>query len=98
MSATVLKKKDLPDQLNLEPQHYKNFIVTLMGGGFITAKAARFRLFNTKQNIWIPRKHLDETFTIKPGERLEYIFCSPDVANKMALIINELQYSELSKA
>lgn len=88
-AASHYLKKSQVGELNLTPQHYKNFILTLMGLGQITDKAARFRLFGTSQNVWIPRKHLDETFTIKDRENLDYIFCSRDVVNKLAIIIKD---------
>ena len=84
-------KKSQLGELNLQPQRYKHFEITLMGYNHITEKAARFRLFGTRQNIWIPRKHLDESMTIKPGERIDYVFCSPEGASKLALIIQELK-------
>lgn len=87
---TYLKKNQV-DNPNLEKQYYKNIELKLMGLGQITNKAARFRLFNTNQNIWIPTKHLDETFTIKEGENLDYIFNSKDVVNKLAIIIHQLR-------
>lgn len=82
-------KKSQITELNLQPQHYRNFVVTLMGLGSITDKAARFRLFGTRQNIWIPTKHLDKSFSIKAGENLDYVFSSREVANKLAIIIRD---------
>lgn len=77
-----------PKNLNLNTQLYRNYQLRCMNQ--ITTKAARFSLFGTKQNIWIPRRHLDEKMNIKGKENLDYIFARTDVSNKLANIITDL--------
>jgi len=78
-----------PKNLNRELQLYKHFKFRFMGQ--ITTQAARFTLFDTNQNIWIPRKHFDENLNLKEGENIDYVFSFGGTPIKLAIIINNLQ-------
>lgn len=69
--------------MNLADQIYKNVVLRFYGSH--TAKAARFLLYGTNQNVWIPKKHLDEHMTIKPGENINYIIDSWQTRHKIGL-------------
>lgn len=69
-------------------QRYRSIYLQCMGQ--ITEKAARFSLYGTTQNIWIPRKHLDEKMNIVKGEHLDYIFQRPLMFNKLGLAFLEI--------
>lgn len=69
--------------MNLKNQTYKDVVLRFYGHA--TAKAARFLLFDTNQNIWIPKKHLDKDMNIKPGEDIDYIVNSWQTRHKIEL-------------
>lgn len=77
-----------PKGINKNMQRYRSIYLQCMGQ--ITEKAARFSLYGTTQNIWIPRKHLDEKMNIVKGEHLDYIFQQPIVFNKLGLAFLEV--------
>lgn len=60
---------------NTEMQYYKGIPIRLIlrryGDEY---KAYRYNLNNTRQNVWIPRKHLNDDGTLKPGENIDYVF------------------------
>lgn len=39
-----------------------------------TELAVRFILNDTNQNVWIPKRHLDNTGRLIPGENVDYVF------------------------
>lgn len=63
-------------KLNLEKQSYMGIPLQLIERGYGSAKAKRFTLNGTNQNVWIPNKHLEEDGTIKEGENILYVFLS----------------------
>ena len=61
---------------NFSTQYYKSIPLKQIDRGYGKAKARRFTLNNTNQNVWIPCKHLLEDGTIKDGEDIDYVFFS----------------------
>ncbi|MFR9537698.1 MAG: hypothetical protein SNJ11_04095 [Rikenellaceae bacterium] len=62
---------------NYEAQFYRTIPLQLIRGyNWVTGdfKAMRYSINGTKQNVWIPKKHLDERGTIKPNENIDYVF------------------------
>lgn len=62
-------------QYNLETQSYKGIELQLINRGYgKDSKAKRYTLGGTNQNVWIPKKHLEDDGTIKQGENIDYVF------------------------
>ncbi|MCA1012806.1 hypothetical protein [Halobacillus halophilus] len=61
-------------KLNSKQQSYQGIPLRLIKRKYKHFKAKRFTINDTRQNVWIPNKHLDHDGTIKPGEDLDYIF------------------------
>jgi len=40
------------------------------------ARASRFSINETNQNLWIPNKHLDDNGLIKAGQNIDYVIVS----------------------
>lgn len=62
---------------NTNTQYYKNVPLNLIvytESHFARLKAKRFRINNTKQNIWIPNKYLMEDGSIQPNVNIDFIF------------------------
>ncbi|WP_257834743.1 hypothetical protein [Salipaludibacillus agaradhaerens] len=60
--------------MNYKLQVYQGIPLRLLKRNYKKAKAKRFLINDTSQNVWIPNKHLDHNGTIKPDENLDYIF------------------------
>jgi len=61
-------------KLNLKVQYYKGIPLQVIQRAYKHAKAKRFTLNGTNQNVWIPNKHLEADGTLKVGENIDYIF------------------------
>ena len=60
--------------MNFETQNYKGINIKLINRKYKNAKAYRYILNGTNQNVWIPKKHLLEDGTLKPNENIDYVF------------------------
>lgn len=61
-------------QRNFGLQYYKGIPLQQIDRGYGDAKARRFAMNHTNQNVWIPCKHLEVDGTIKPNEDIDYVF------------------------
>jgi len=68
-------------KVNIENQNYKGIVLRYYGRK--TKLAARFVIFDTNQNIWIPRKHLDDDFNII--DNIDYIVFKWQTRHKVKL-------------
>ena len=76
-----MKKKE--QKLNLDTQYYKGIPLNLINRNYKGYNAKRFTINHTRQNIWIPNKHLEEDGTIKENQNLDYIFNRARKQNKL---------------
>ncbi len=60
--------------MNLDIQIYKGIPIRMTARDCTGIGARRFRLNETNQNVWIPKKHLFEDGTLKEGECIDYVF------------------------
>lgn len=73
-------------QYNLEVQYYRGLPLKLIyRKDYNTKNAKRFSINNTKQNIWIPNRFLEEDGTIKADSKLGFIFNNPTTLHKIKL-------------
>ncbi len=61
-------------QRNFSTQYYSGIPLKQIDRGYGKAKARRFTVNGTNQNVWIPCKHLYPDGTIKPGQEIDYVF------------------------
>lgn len=62
-------------EMNYRTQYYKGIPLNLINRKDYAGKdAMRYTLNHTNQNVWIPKKHLEEDGTIRKGENLDYVF------------------------
>lgn len=59
---------------NFSIQYYEGIPLKQIDRGYGNAKARRFTVNGTNQNVWIPCKHLEIDGTIKNGEQIDYVF------------------------
>lgn len=59
---------------NFDLQYYKGIPLRQIDRGYGQAKARRFTINETNQNVWIPCKHLEKDGTIKPNHNLDFVF------------------------
>ena len=59
---------------NFETQYYRGLPLKQVDRGYGPARARRFILNDTSQNVWIPCKHLHGDGTILPNEDIDYVF------------------------
>ena len=71
---------------NFDIQVYKGIPLQLINTTYKDKKAKRFRINNTKENLWIPNRHLEEDGTINLNEDLDYIFRMSTKALRLARI------------
>lgn len=60
--------------MNFETQTYKTIPLRLIDRKYGDRNAYRYVINNTNQNVWIPKKHLENDGTIKAGENIDYVF------------------------
>jgi len=82
-------KNNISKKYNTETQYYKDIPIKLIVRGYADSKAYRFALNDTSQNVWIPKKHLEEDGTLKPDENIDYVFRKSQ---------NQLAYAGIWKA
>lgn len=75
---------------NFSFQDYKGIPLKQIDRGYGNAKARRFTLNYTNQNVWIPCRHLEEDGTIKEDEDIDYVFFQSKKQCKQAGI--EIQF------
>lgn len=74
------------NNLNCETQYYKTIPLKLSARNrYTNRKAMRFFINGTEQAVWIPKKHLLDDGTIKPGENIDYIFRQGNGVHKLEL-------------
>lgn len=62
-------------KLNFNDQEYRGIKLRLIARkDYPHRDAKRFTLNDTRQNVWIPNKHLEADGTIKACDNLDYIF------------------------
>lgn len=71
MAKFVMNKRS---KFNTDTQYYKDISVRLILRNYDNYGAVRFIINETNQNVWIPKKHLNEDCTIKDGENIDYVF------------------------
>ena len=59
--------------MNYEIQYYKKIPLMLIKRNYANAKAKRFTINGTNQNVWIPNKHLDEHGNIRCNQNIDYV-------------------------
>lgn len=59
---------------NFKVQNYKGIPLKQIDRGYGKARARRFTMNHTNQNVWIPCKHLEPDGTIKSNEDIDYVF------------------------
>lgn len=74
MTKVIDNKHSTKIKLNYKQQDYKGIPLQLINRKYGTAKARRFTLNGSNQNVWVPLKHLEPDCTIKEGEDIDYVF------------------------
>lgn len=69
---------------NFNTQYYKNIPLQQIDRGYGAARARRFTVNHTNQNVWIPCKHLHPDGTIKPEADIDYVFFNAKLQLKHA--------------
>lgn len=95
MNELINDKKDEWNSMNRNfgTQHYKGIPLRQIDRGYGAAKARRFTINNTNQNVWIPLKHLERDGTIKPNEDIDYVFVK--AKRQLELAGFEIQFIEI---
>lgn len=70
----MLVKDRRPITENDVIQDYKGIRLKLIDRDYNGKAAKRFTLNGTNQNVWIPKKHLEDNGMIKQGENVDYVF------------------------
>lgn len=98
MDKQIHDKKDYwnSSNRNFSTQFYKGVPLEQIDRGYGKAKARRFTINNTNQNVWIPCRHLEPDGTIKPGAVIDYVFAQS--VRQLELAGFEIKYEEIKKA
>ena len=79
----------MPQNLYFELQDYKGIPLRLVDRKYNHLKAFRYVINDTNQNVWIPKKHCDETGKIDSNANLDYVFRSA---------VRQLEYAGITRA
>lgn len=98
MSKQIHDKKDYwnSSNRNFSTQFYKGIPLRQIDRGYGKAKARRFTINNTNQNLWIPCRHLELDGTIKPGAEIDYALAQS--VRQLELAGFEIRYEKIKKA
>lgn len=93
MNRIINDKKHEYNSLNrnFNTQYYKGVPLQQIDRGYGNARARRFTLNNTNQNVWIPCKHLAADGTIKANEDIDYLLLNAKKQLELAGI--EIQFA-----
>lgn len=80
---------------NFNKQYYRGLPLRQVNRAYGPAKARRYVINDTNQNVWIPCKHLHPDGTIKEGEDIDYVFVNKERQLSLAgykLCFKEIDY------